>query len=1046
MKRSKFFYWKLLLIVAIVYATGLSKQVFGQNPTGVCEVLQQPCTDDGVLVVTITSGMTLPLTFQYNGLQSITHSDINSFTDTLFQISAPGPYSVHVTDGDGNYLYLNTGLVSPFQWDYYQDIVNPVCPETMGTATITINSGMQPASVEWYESDQIDYSLGDYVGTGNPMSLGLGCYSVIVTDENGCSMISASYDTSLCIEAESSIDFSVVTTEANCTDGTATIENISGAVAPCTYQWQNGANTASISNLSEGYQYVTVYDAQGCSKTQYFNIIQGVDIDVNMVATSATCQENDGSVISFGSGGIPPYSYSYSNGCLEQEATGLTGNSSIQVTVTDVNGCRENGYKYIQSSTPISVSTLVNPSLCTAPTGDVTLSISGGTAPYTISWADFPGLDTDYLDNLAVGIYAFTVTDAVGCMRTGSVNISSDSYINAYIYTGSETCGQNDGYAYINAYTDEYPLTYEWSSGQTVSNIDDLESAFYTCTISNAVGCSVVKSKSVNVVPGYQITGVVTDASCIFNEDGSILVNVVGSTGPFTYNWTNGETTSNCTGLATGSYNLHVVDANGCHANKYFHVGYDESNDDCYCTITGTVFADLNDDCLEGVGEEGIENIMMHCSSMGYSYTDEEGVYSFIVPTGNYEISEQVQAYYPLASCQDNNIQLSVTASSGCVETLDFANAINPIHDMQILRTYVNHPIPGYEYAQRLVVKNNGTIEEPGIVLGFGHDGQLAYTNNTPLAYSQIDQAQFPDWYSVTSGFPTLQPGEEKIMVTNYHVPYTTPLNTIVQFFDTVTYQAPLSDWLIDYSPWNNVQQYNDIVIGSFDPNCIEVSPRGTGTPGFITVDDSVLTYVVHFQNTGTWYAQNIYVMDTLDSDLNIETVVPGFSDHDYTVTMSEDGVLRFDFENIMLPPESYGEIESSGMFTYSVKLKEGLDVGTEIHNTAAIFFDFNSPVITNTVVNTITDTLLTVEKNLTEQNVIVYPNPMNNLLNIRSEQGSILNSVVLYDLTGRVIEQFSNTNTEHYVINTEQLSPGIYLVAVTLESGKTDYQKVIKR
>jgi len=390
--------------------------------TGYCTVLQQPCDSDGVLVTIITSGLTPPLTFYYD---NETHSNVLNYADTLYNISGSID-GVSVTDNLGNYLYINSGIVPPFTIDF-PIITNPVCPNTTGTVQITINGGNSPSNVSWYQGT---YTPGLFIGNGNPMNFQSGDYFAYVSDINGCGYFyidNTDSFPSISINQISPVNFNVNTTDANCTNGTATISNIIGGIPPYSFLWTNGANTSSIGNLTSGYNYATVTDAQGCHTTQWFYINQSTIINVNSTVTNATCLNNNGSVISFGSGGTPPYTYLYSNGTTTQTSGGLLGNSYLNVTVTDANGCTGYNYFNIGTNTPIVVNYTTTPCSCTSSTGSAALNISGGTLPYSVIWYTTPQQTGNSISNMAAGNYSFKVTDAVGCVRTGTVTIPPQS-------------------------------------------------------------------------------------------------------------------------------------------------------------------------------------------------------------------------------------------------------------------------------------------------------------------------------------------------------------------------------------------------------------------------------------------------------------------------------------------------------------------------------------------------------------------------------------------------------------------------------------------
>jgi uncharacterized repeat protein (TIGR01451 family) len=154
-----------------------------------------------------------------------------------------------------------------------------------------------------------------------------------------------------------------------------------------------------------------------------------------------------------------------------------------------------------------------------------------------------------------------------------------------------------------------------------------------------------------------------------------------------------------------------------------------------------------------------------------------------------------------------------------------------------------------------------------------------------------------------------------------------------------------------DESPF--VDQYCGQVVGSFDPNDKQGFPGGIGEANEILPNEQ-LQYLIRFQNTGTAPAYTVVIRDTLDTDLDIFSVTPGVSSHDYTFTMYGERVLQWTFNNIMLPDSFSNEEESHGFITYTVNQLTDLQDGTAINNSAAIYFDSNEPIITNTTLHTI--------------------------------------------------------------------------------------------
>ncbi|MFZ4614087.1 MAG: DUF7619 domain-containing protein, partial [Bacteroidia bacterium] len=187
------------------------------------------------------------------------------------------------------------------------------------------------------------------------------------------------------------------------------------------------------------------------------------------------------------------------------------------------------------------------------------------------------------------------------------------------------------------------------------------------------------------------------------------------------------------------------------------------------------------------------------------------------------------------------------------------------------------------------------------------------------------------------------------------------------------------------------------------------------------------------FQNLGNAPAFNIRILDTLDNNLRHETFQLTAYSHFNTVTMN-NGILNFRFPNIMLPDSASNPEGSIGFIQYRIKPISNLPVGTQIENTAHIYFDFNPAIVTNTTVNEYVTTVTTSTKNI-ENELIIFPNPSNGIFYIGSN--AKVKSLDVFDCVGNIIMQKSNVNN----FNLSDFSNGIYFVRVN----GNQYSKVIK-
>ncbi len=178
-----------------------------------------------------------------------------------------------------------------------------------------------------------------------------------------------------------------------------------------------------------------------------------------------------------------------------------------------------------------------------------------------------------------------------------------------------------------------------------------------------------------------------------------------------------------------------------------------------------------------------------------------------------------------------------------------------------------------------------------------------------------------------------------------------------------------------------------------------------------------------------------------LDPNVQMISVRPGYSDHQYTVSVTDNGVLKFHFNNINLPwKQQFGDVLSSGMVAYSIKLKPNLAIGTKIRNKAAIYFDYNEPVITNQTLNTIgLSSGIDDSGRSGKDRATLFPNPANNYFMLQfMSSGTSQATFSIYDVSGREVStrliDLQDGNNAVYE-NTSTLQNGIYFVVVKSEN-----------
>jgi len=202
--------------------------------------------------------------------------------------------------------------------------------------------------------------------------------------------------------------------------------------------------------------------------------------------------------------------------------------------------------------------------------------------------------------------------------------------------------------------------------------------------------------------------------------------------------------------------------------------------------------------------------------------------------------------------------------------------------------------------------------------------------------------------------------------------------------------------------------------VGSYDPNDKSAIPTGTSSKHYID-EESYIEYMIRFQNTGTDTAFTVKVYDQLSENLDITTLEPMGSSHPYRLEVGTDGRLLFRFSDINLVDSFANEALSHGFLKYKVKVKKGIPLESKIFNTASIVFDYNEPIITNTVTHTIgKEFVISAIEDLLDGNVRIFPNPTDQYISFTlKSEGNY--KFILYDAHGKVkqIEQFQNADNK---------------------------------
>ena len=347
-------------------------------------------------------------------------------------------------------------------------------------------------------------------------------------------------------------------------------------------------------------------------------------------------------------------------------------------------------------------------------------------------------------------------------------------------------------------------------------------------------------------------------------------------------------------------------------------------------------------------------------------------------------------------------------------------------------RSYINYNVSLFTYLRKnidLAIFLNSSRNRPGFTIPYyvsihnrgknplttnvsvTLDGNLTYTSQSGENKPTTASGQTLTWDNIT-----VESGATKRLTFYATLDRLTPLRTELVSTAELIMATP------DDVPENDKTTFKTIVSGSFDPNDKLVTYAGAFTEGYV-YDTTNFEYTIRFQNTGTDTAFTVRVEDVISNNLDLTTIKFIDSSHEPAISISGDTV-KWLFENILLADSNTNEPASHGFVRFSIDQKTGNQAGTEIKNKAAIYFDFNDPVITNEIVSTVNNDIVTeLEHEISYQTqgiVSAFPNPARTSISINAEGSGTFE---LYNAIGSQV--LKTTDKEN--INIESLKSGVY-------------------
>jgi len=571
--------------------------------TGVCENI-----GNGAVSIQPTGGVA-PYSIQ----------NIVPGNSSLSGASSNGPF-VFTSLSGGSYTWLVSDSTTPNNQDLFVNIIvsDCFCGEAIGVVGTTCgndngeffisgNSTNAPYIIEIYSGGTFYQGATANFFPWQFTNFPSGLYQATISDSGGAT---AQTETFL-ISASTQLDYGFwVVNSSNCVQnqGKLSVTGLTGQ-GPYTYLWSNGETGNTITGLTIGTYNVTVTDSLGCTRTKTQNIDITSSLGVgSLTAVTPTCFTSDGELTFTITGGTLPFYYSGSTGqqtfsnSRVYTLTGLTS-GSYSLSVTDSDLCKAEFVGTLTAPGGFDVVSLsVVNSNCSASNGQINIVLAGTLSNnyiYSITGTTTGFQQTQVttsqsasFQNLSNDTYLISISGTgSNCLYTTTKTITSQNKFNVSTTITGSTCGGNNGAVLIEVGTGyTSPLDYILSDGQQYLDLpfsaytfDNLSSGVYTVTVTDGDNCSV--TKTFNITGGGLIDFSLFGSNCVNGNDGSAQVVVTNGNPPFTYLWSNGNTTQSVSNLSGDTYSVTVTDSDGCDKTKYITIVCDSATVTAYSVV-----------------------------------------------------------------------------------------------------------------------------------------------------------------------------------------------------------------------------------------------------------------------------------------------------------------------------------------------------------------------------------------------------------------------------------------------------------------------------
>ena len=506
------------------------------------------------------TGGTPPYSFNWSNGNTSQH---------LIDVTA-NSYSVVITDNNNCQSNTYTGTinqpVAAMQSSFVKQDVS--CKfGSDGAIDLSVWGGTAPYTFSWNSGAFLTEDVSN-VSAGN--------YTVVVTDLNNCTD-----NNTIVISEPTMLTSTISATDVLCNGESTGSVNLTptGGTLPYSYSWSNSSltlgNTEDLNNVPAENYLVTITDFKGCTATNSIVVNEPPPLTSSISSNNVSCYGgSDGNIILTVNGGTPTYNYVWSNSNSNVGTTQSLTNipaETYSVVITDNNNCTiTNSTVITQPLAPLSITYTQVDVLCYGNnTGEIDLTVTGGTPNYTFSWSN--AAVSEDVNNLFAGTYNITVQDSKGCIETETITIiepnaplAVSAIINDVLCFGNSTGSVNATTAGGTA-----PYNYAWINSQfslstTTEDLINYPADDYYLTITDNHNC--ILSDTFKISQPDELIGILTPTHvlCYGDATGAIDLSVTGGVTPYNFNWTNGQITEDLINIVAGEYIVTITDDHNC--------------------------------------------------------------------------------------------------------------------------------------------------------------------------------------------------------------------------------------------------------------------------------------------------------------------------------------------------------------------------------------------------------------------------------------------------------------------------------------------------